>query len=188
MKLFWRLAFFAAVMALGLWLWTAFFPAPEKAIRRRLEKLAADVSFTAGQGNFLRLAGGESVARFFSTNIEVNINVPGHEQVTFASRAEITQAALGIRERLKSLSVKFPDVNVALAPDKKSAVADVTLEAAVSGESDTIVQELKISFQKIEGVWLITRIETVRAVATLRFTVVRPLTRRHFASTFEADV
>jgi hypothetical protein len=171
MKIFWRLIFCAAVIALGFWLWTAFFPAPEKVIRRRLEKLAADVSFTADQGNISRLAGGESVAGFFSTNIEVNINVPGHEQVTFASRAEITQAALGVRERLKSLSVKFPDVNVTLAPDKKSAVADVTLDAAISGGHDDVVQELKITLQKTSDGWLITRIETVRTVEAPRFTI-----------------
>ncbi|HUZ08436.1 MAG TPA: hypothetical protein VMV89_13240 [Candidatus Paceibacterota bacterium] len=188
MKLFWRLAFLAAMIALGLWLWTVFFPVPEKVIRHRLEKLAADASFTADQGNLSRLAGGENVAGYFSTNIEININVPGQEQVTLAGRAEITQAVLGVRERLKSLSVKFPDINITLAPNKKSAVADVTLDAAVSDKSDAVVQELKISFQKIEGVWLIIRIETVRTVAAPRFTVIRPLTRRHFASTFAADV
>jgi len=88
--------------------------------------------------------------------------VPGQEQATFASRAEITQAALGAREKIKSLSVKFPDADVTLAPDKLSAVADVTVDAAVSGERDAIVQELKISFQKTEDGWLITRLETVR--------------------------
>jgi hypothetical protein len=161
-KIFWRLFFGAAAVALGVWLWTIFFPAPEKIIRHRLQKLAEDVSFTGDQGNFSRIAGGESVSGFFSTNVEINITVPGHEQVTFASRAEITQAALGARERLKSLSVKFPDVNVTLAPDKKSAVADVTAEAAISGERDAIVQELKISFQKTADGWLITQLETVR--------------------------
>ena len=164
MKIFWRLIFFAAVIALGVWLWTIFFPAPEKVIRHRLARLAADASFTSGQGTFSRIAGGESVAGFFSTNVEINLNVPGYEPVTFANRAEITQAALGVHERLRSLSVKFPDVNVTLAPDKKSAVADVTLDAAISGERDAIVQELKISFQNTTDGWLITRLETVRPV------------------------
>jgi len=164
MKIFRRLFFCAVLIALGIWLWTVFFPAPEKIIRHRLQKLAVDVSFARDQGNFSRIASGESVSGFFSTNVEINITVPGHEQVTFASRAEITQAALGARERLKSLSVKFPDVTVTLAADKKSAVADVTVEAAISGERDAIVQELKISFQKTDDGWLITRLETVRPV------------------------
>jgi len=72
---------------------------------------------------------------FFSTNVEITINVPGQEQATFASRAEITQAALGAREKIKSLSVKFPDADVTLLPDKLSAVADVTVDAAVSGSA-----------------------------------------------------
>ena len=164
MKIFWRLIFFAAVVALGVWLWNVFFPAPEKVIRHRLARLAADVSFTSGQGTFSRIASGESVAGFFSTNVEINLNVPGYEQVTFANRAEITQAALGVREKLKSLSVKFPDVNVTLAPDKKSAVADVTMDVSVSSERNAIVQELKISFQKTADGWLITRLETVSPV------------------------
>jgi len=164
MKIFWRLVFFATAVALGVWLWTVFFPAPEKVIRHRLARLAADVSFTSGQGTFSRIAGGESVAGFFSTNVEINLNIPGYEQVTFASRAEILQAALVARERLKSLSVKFPDVTVTLAPDKKSAVADVTVQVLVSSERDTIVQELKISFQKMTDGWLITRLETVSPV------------------------
>ena len=164
MKIFWRLVFFAAAVALGVWLWTVFFPAPEKVIRHRLARLAADVSFTSGQGTFSRIAGGESVAGFFSTNVEINLNIPGYEQVTFASRAEILQAALVARDRLKSLSVKFPDVTVTLAPDKKSAVADVTVQVLVSSERDTIVQELKISFQKMTDGWLITRLETVSPV------------------------
>jgi len=58
--------------------------------------------------------------------------------------------------------VKFPDADVTLLSDKLSAVADVTVDAAVSGERDAIVQELKISFQKTEDGWLITRLETVR--------------------------
>lgn len=162
MKIFLRLILCAAVISLCVWLWTVFFPAPEKVIRHRLAKLAEDVSFDSDQGSLSRLAGGESVAGFFSTNVEITINVPGQEQATFASRAEITQAALGAREKIKSLSVKFPDADVTLLPDKLSAVADVTVDAAVSGERDAIVQELKISFQKTEDGWLITRLETVR--------------------------
>jgi len=165
MKIFWRLIFVAMLAAFGVWLWTVFFPAPEKIIRHRLEKLAATVSFSREQGTISRVASGESVAGFFSTNVEIAINVPGHEQITFASRAEITQAALGAREALKSLSMKFPDVTITLAPDKKSAVADVTADVNISGEGHAIVQELKITFQKTDEGWVITKIETVRTIS-----------------------
>ena len=109
--------------------------------------------------------GAQSVAGFFSTNIEVNIDVPGRVQHDFMGRDEITQAALASRSAVSGLKVKFPDISVMVAPDKQSATADVTLDATVSGESDAIVQELKFTFQKIDGQWLITRIETIRTLS-----------------------
>ena len=42
-------------------------------------------------------------------------------------REEITQAALMARSRAGGLQVKFPDINVTVAPDKQSAVADLTV-------------------------------------------------------------
>jgi hypothetical protein len=63
------------------------------------------------------------------------------------------------------LKVKFPDINVTVAPDKQSAVADLTVEANISGERDPMVQEMKFTLQKIDGKWLITRVETVRTIS-----------------------
>jgi hypothetical protein len=44
-----------------------------------------------------------------------------------------------------------------------SAVADVAVKVQAAGQKDFDVQEMKFTFQKIGGVWLITRVETVRA-------------------------
>jgi hypothetical protein len=165
MRIIFRLILLAALIAVGVWLWFVLFPSPEKIIKAKLAKLARTVSFSASEGNLARLASAQKVAGFFSTNVEVNINVPGHERQIFAGRDEITQAALGTRSALNSLAVKFPDVNVTVAPDKQSAVADVTLEATISGERDIIVQEMKFTFEKSDGKWLIKKIETVRVLS-----------------------
>jgi len=42
-------------------------------------------------------------------------------------------------------------------------VADVAVKVQAAGEKDVNVQEVKFTFQKIGGDWLITRVETVRA-------------------------
>ena len=165
MKNIFRLVLLAAVVALGVWLWLVLFPSPEKMIRKKLVQLAQDVSFSSNDGNLSRLMGAQSVAGFFSTNIEVNIDVPGRVQHDFMGRDEITQAALASRSAVSGLNVKFPDVSVTLAPDKQSATAEVTLVATVSGEGDAIVQELKFTFQKMDGQWLITRVETIRTLS-----------------------
>ncbi len=158
-----------AVLAAALfWLWTIFFPSPEKVIRKQLTRLAADVSFSKNDGSLTKLAGlaeASDVAGFFSTNVEVDVDIPGHMQPALAGRDEITQAALLARQQTSSLSVKFPDINVTLAPDKQSASADVTVEVNAAGISDDFIQELKISFEKSNRQWLIKKVETVRAIS-----------------------
>jgi len=156
----------AALLALGAWFCVyILFPNPEKIIRQRLTQLAGKASFSAGEGNLGKLAAAEDIAGYFATNVEVDINVPGRVQHTLMGRAEIQQAALGARERLNGLTVQFPDINITVGPGKQSAVADLTVEVRVAGESDTVVQEMKFTFQKTEDGWLITRVETVRTLS-----------------------
>ncbi len=168
MKNVFKFVFIAAIVVLGVWLWFVLFPGPEKIIRKQLTKLAQAVSFSANEGDLAKLASAQNVAGFFSTNVEVNINLPGHEQQAFAGRDEITQAALASRSAVGGLNVEFPDVNMTVSPDKQSATADVTVEAKISGQSDLIVQEMKFTFEKSEGKWLIKKVETVRTLSEIR--------------------
>jgi hypothetical protein len=169
MKIILRVVLLAALAALAVWLCGILFPSPERIIRERLTKLARAVSFSPNEGNLARLARAQTVGEFFSTNVEVNVNLPGREQHTFAGRDEITQAALAVRSEVSGLRVKFPDVNVTVPPDKQSATVDLTVEATVAGQPDVIAQEMKFTFQKIDGQWLITRVETVNTLSILNF-------------------
>jgi ABC-type transporter MlaC component len=85
------------------------------------------------------------------------------------SRQEIVQAALAARSAVGGLTVKFPDINITVAPDKQSATADLTVEINVSNQRDPIVQEMKFTLQKTDGKWLVTRVETVRTLSILHF-------------------
>jgi len=169
MKIVFRVLLLAALVALGVWLWTILSPSPEKIIRRQLDGVAKHASFTADEGNLARLASAQGLADYFATNVEVNINTRDSDRQEFVGRAQITQAALAARSEVGSLSVKFLDVDVAVAQDKQSATADVTVDANVSGQPDAIVQEVKITLQKISGQWLITRVETIRILSILDF-------------------
>jgi len=161
----------AVLVALGVWLWFGLSPRPEKVICQRLTQLARTASFSSGEGDLARLAAAENIAGYFATNAEINIDVPGRAQHTLAGRAEIRQVALGARSNLNGLKVEFPDINITVAPDKHSAVADLTVVVRVAGEQDSIVQEMKFTFQKTDDGWLISRVETVRTLTstTLRF-------------------
>ena len=155
----------AALVALGVWMWTVLFPSPEKVIRKRLVGLANAASFSSDEGNLVRLAGAQSLGGFFSVDVQVDIDVPGHVQERLMSRQEIVQAAMAARSTVAALKVKFPDINITVAPDKQSAVADLTVEARVSGQPDLIVQEMKFTLRKTDGKWLVTRVETVRTLS-----------------------
>ena len=164
MKIVFRIVLLAALAALGVWLWTVLFPSPEKVVRRRLTELARTVSSSANESDLTRLAAARSVAGFFAATVELNVDLPELGQHNSMDREEITQLALMGRSRAGGLRVKFPDINITVAPDKQSAMADLTVEANVSGEHDPIVQEMKFTFRKNDGQWLITRIETVRTL------------------------
>ncbi len=165
MKIAFRLVLFAALAALGVWLWFVLFPSPEKIIRQRLTELARTASFSSGEGDLAKLAAAQKLAGFFATNVEINLDVPGRVQHSLTGRDEIKEAALGARSTLSGLKVQFPDINITVAPDKQSAVADLTVEASVAGERDAIVQEMKFTFQKTDDGWLITRVEPVPTVS-----------------------
>ncbi len=76
MKIIIRIVLLAALAVLGIWLWTVLFPRPEKVIRRRLAELARTVSSSSNEGDLTRLAAARSVAGFFSTNVELNVELP----------------------------------------------------------------------------------------------------------------
>jgi hypothetical protein len=163
MKIVSRFVLLAALLASGVWLWAVFFPSPEKIIRKQLASVAGEISFNSGENPLVIAVRSENLASRFGTNIEVNISAPEYGRQDIVGRAEITQAAAAARARWSSLKVEFPDVNVTVAPDKQSAVADVALKVQAAGDKDFSVQEMKFTFQKFGGDWLITRVETVRA-------------------------
>lgn len=165
MKFLPRIILLVIVAAVVFWLWTIFFPSPEKIIRKQLLNLAGDVSFSHDQNNLVQLAHAQSVAGFFSSNVVLDLTLPGRVQQDTLDREEITQAVLATRQQATDLDVKFPDINVTVAPDKNSATADVTVEGTVSGQRDAILQEVKFTFEKVDGHWLISRVETVRVLS-----------------------
>ena len=165
MKIVFRLVLLAAAAAACVWLWTVLFPGPEKIIRKRLASVAAEASFKAGENPLITANRAENFASRFGTNVEININLPTHGEHDFVGRDDIMQAVAGMRSRVSSLKVEFLDVSVTLGPDKLSATANLTVKAQTASDKDFFVQEMKITFQKIEGDWLITRVETVRTLS-----------------------
>jgi hypothetical protein len=162
MKIFLRLLLLAVIVVAVIWLWTVFFPGPEKIIRQRLAEVARRASFNANENPLAALGDARKLAAFCSPTLQVKLAAPANVEHTFESRDEIVQSDLAARTAFGgSLKVEFVDVLVTVAPDKQSAAADLTARMQSAG-GDLNVQEIKFTLQKVDGQWLITRAETVR--------------------------
>jgi hypothetical protein len=167
MKIVARLALLAVLAAVGFWLYTVFFPGPEKIIRKRLAKVAQLASIQPDQGLLSRGASIQELANYFDSKVEITLNWRGSSQHTLAGRDEIIEAAKLAHGNFKSLQIEFLDLNVLVAPDKQSATVNLTAKVTTADERDFQVQELKITLRKVNGEWLIFQIETVRTLSRL---------------------
>ena len=110
MKLVFRLLLLAAVAGLGFWLWTIFFPSPEKVVLKKMSSLAAAATFRAADSNLIRAAKAARLAGLFATDAQIIINVPDLPNRTLTGREEIQETALGRFANVPVLNVRFLDV------------------------------------------------------------------------------
>ena len=164
MKIAFRLVLLAAAAGLGLWLWTVFFPGPEQVILRKISRLAATATFTAGDSNINRAAKAANLAGFFAPDAQIILDGTGQAARTLSGRDEIRETALGAFASLTTLKVRFLDVTVRLGADQQTADVSCTARVDVGDSKDFGVQELRFQLKKIDGDWLITRVETVKTL------------------------
>jgi len=164
-----RIIALAALIALGIWGWRMLFPSPERVIKSRLASLAETISFNSNEGNISKIYKADRVGDFFTLDVEVTIDVRGYAMShTINGKTEIKQALLAAHSAGRSMKVEFLDINVVVQPDKETAVANLTAQATISGERDFVIQELNLTLKKVEGKWLISKIETVKTLSSLR--------------------
>lgn len=165
MRILLRLLLVAALVALGFWLWTILFPSPEKLIRKRVAEVARLASIGPGEGLVTQGLRIQSLVNCFDPQAELTFDLPGRSQYTITGRDEMIEHAGAARRKFRSLQVELLDPNLALSPDKQSAVVDLTAKVKLPDERDFIVEEMKVTLKKINGEWLIIRVETVRTLS-----------------------
>lgn len=165
MRIIFRLVLLAAVAGLGYWLWTVFFPSPEKVIRARLTELARTASFGSGASPIARGLKAQRLANHFTPDAQLSFEAPGIGSRTLTGAEEIRQTAAAGFHSLSSLRIKFLDVTVQPDADPRTAEVRLTAEIRADGSEDYGVQELLFKFQRVDGKWLINRVETVRTLS-----------------------
>jgi hypothetical protein len=159
-----RLLLVALCAALGFLVWRVISSTPEQVIRKRMIELARLASFPPNEAPMAKLANSRKLASFFTSDVEITIDLPGRSQQTVSGRDEVLQAAIGARSLPGGIQVDFPDVKVTLGADKQSATVNLTAKGNVGGDRDNLLQELKLTLKKIEGNWLINRVETIKTL------------------------
>ena len=150
--------------ALGFWLCRELFPSDESRLRGLLADVAKAASLKGNENPLVRLAGANKLAGFFSEDAVVHIDASGLEGKQIQGREELRQTVAAARASLQSAEVQFPDAQLEIAPNRESATAEVTATADINGEKNTVVQELKVLFKKIDGQWKITQVDTVHTL------------------------
>ena len=161
MKLFRRLFLFTLLLAIGGWVWAALFPNPKAVIRSQILKLARLASFSPNEGNINRLAQHHQFSALFSEEARVAVEASGDVPHYFNGREELMNAVMAARSLVNTLKAEFFDLNIEMGPRNQSALVDLTARADVNGQPGSYVQELKFTFRKTDGNWLITRVEPV---------------------------
>jgi hypothetical protein len=164
MKLVVRLILAGVLGAVVFWSWGLFFPAPQKVIGKNLARLARLATFSRTDGNIKRLADTERLGSLLAGTVHVVLDAPGFRGESLDSREELLQAVLAARSQVKDLETKFTDIGIHVSPDRKSAEAFLTVMAKVGGEPDPIIEALKFTFQNTNDDWLITGVETEKAL------------------------
>lgn len=168
MKIIRRFLFLGLVGGLGFWLWTVLFPGPQKIVLKKIASLAATATISANDSNLTRAGKAVKLAGFFATNAEVVIHIPDLANRTVSGREEIKESAMGGFATLTTLTVRFFDATATVGPDRQTAEVSCTAKVSTASNEDYGVQELRFQFQKIDGDWLIVRVETVPTLSGKR--------------------
>ena len=164
MKIAWRLALLAAAAGLGCWLWTVFFPSPEKIVLKKIASLAATATVSSADGNATRAMKVSNLISYFSSDVEISYDISGVGAHTMSGRDEIRETAAGAFTQLTSVSVQFFDAAARVGADKQTAEVTCTARVSVGDGKDFGIQELHFQFRKIDGDWRIIRAETVKTL------------------------
>jgi hypothetical protein len=160
-----RLVIPALVAVLAYTAWTMW-PSEEARIRARLDDLGGAVSMglEKHETQMARLARVARLRQFLAPDLYLDVGAPyqpieGRDVVL----GMVAKAALPPRDVI----VRFVDVQVTIDPAGGQAIAYLTAEASSQtseGAREIDARELQLTLRKVEGEWIVTRVEVLRTL------------------------
>jgi hypothetical protein len=124
--------------------------------------MAATASLKPNDGALVKLAGANKLAGFFTADVVMHLDVAALRTRTINGRDELVEIAAAARANLQEARIKLHDIVVELAPDRQTALVQLTALANINGSTDPIFQLLKMRLKKIDGDWRISQVDTVK--------------------------
>ena len=150
----------AVALAGGYWVWRAYLRGDEAIIRERLDALAAEVNEGAADALGL-VARAAKIGSFFTENVVVYL---GEGTAPIEGRETVMGMAARLQPRTAAFTLALDDVNVRLTGEGTAEVdltATFTRHEQEPGNSSIDAREFDVRLRKIEGKWLIERVDGV---------------------------
>ena len=142
--------------------WRHFFPGDEARIRQVIARAAKAGSVAGNEGDLGRTIKAADLASLCTSDISVKVDALGMRG-GLDGRDQVRMAAMQLGNTFGNYRIVPGEIVVREIGDGS---ARVTLTASFEGgtPADFNAQEFELGFRKVEGRWLIARVETVRAL------------------------
>lgn len=164
MKMAVKIGLAAALVGGLVWLWIFLHPSPEELIKARFADIARLVSIAPNDGNLSRMAAASGLADSFTRDAAILVENPRGGKFDFKGRDNILEAAQAVVAGVKGMKVEFVDLNILVSPNDVTAEVELTAKITFTGDNDILPQEMKCLLTRVDGQWLVARVETVRVL------------------------
>lgn len=156
------------VVACAYWILRPWLSDDERAVRLRLEELAKTASVTRGEPMPARITRGVRIGAYFTREATLDL---GSQFNQIKGRDTIIALAAKLPGPPNGVTIRFVDVKVWIGAGGQNATAYLTVTgSAVDSEGAQVVdaRELDLSLQKLDGEWLIDRVQAINPIAPVR--------------------
>jgi hypothetical protein len=151
----------AAIALACLWAWRVWWPSDELQIQRRLQSFAGDFNEGAS-GGLAAMARTAQISSYFTSDVTVDL---GKGTPPIQGRDTLAGMVSRLQPRTAAFTLELVDVNV----DVSGSTANVSLTAAfrlrslATGDESVDARELSLGMVKQDGLWRVSRVNTVEA-------------------------
>jgi len=157
-----RLLVLLLVAGLAILALRGYLESDRRQIERQFERLAEAASVQGTESPIAQIAQAAQVARFFTDDIVLRLGQDSSSVI--AGRDALVALAAQARRR-GAMQVMFDDVQVSVGgPDSASVYTTVTATGASLQSEVVEAREISVTLQKVDGEWLIARVEGVRTL------------------------